>query len=139
MNMKCLFQAVSFLIVNGSIIYGCAQLSPRLAGTDTISVESSSPIYVQIIPTSVIQEGDELVIEGWVNRRSSSRSKYIPLGHIDITLYGPDGVIIREAFVGYTPRRIPRKYMLRSHFAVRLSVKPPPGSLVRLTFHPDLY
>jgi hypothetical protein len=82
------------------------------------------------------QEGDELVITGEVRRLNTAFSG---MGHVDVAVVSPSGVVISQAKVVYTPKILPKTPGARkhrpSHFEVRLRCFPPKGSIIRVAYH----
>jgi hypothetical protein len=82
------------------------------------------------------QEGDELVITGEVRRLNTAFSG---MGHVDVAVVSPSGVVISQAKVVYTPKILPKTPGARKHrssrFEVHLRCVPPKGSVVRMAYH----
>jgi len=108
------------------------------------SFDPVGDLYVETIPSSrvtlshitVRQEGPEMVILGEVSRRNTAFSG---LGHVDVAVVSPDGLVIGQANASYSPKVLPKTPGARkhrpSHFEVKLYCNPPQGSIIRVAYH----
>ena len=88
---------------------------------------------VQIVQTSALQDGENVVVDGQIRRKLHRRM--IPNGHIDIEIIDKEGKAIHQTFTSYQPEIIPRAEGRRSSFMARIPVAAPQGSLVTVKFH----
>jgi hypothetical protein len=91
-----------------TIVSGCATSRVNLVDTGAVSVEKIPSERIYISRVSVFQEGDELLVSGFVKRRHSSGPGG---GHVDIAIVGPDGGAVEKITVSYFPRFIPLTHL----------------------------
>ncbi len=138
-----------FMTRNGSpylFLLWFALALPSMAGclSQQASLGASGGLYLETIPSSrvtlsnitVKQGSAEMVIFGEVRRRNTAFSG---LGHVDVAVVSPDGVVIGQCSATYLPKVLPKTPGARkhppSHFEVHLGCIPPQGAIIRVAYH----
>lgn len=127
---------ISILAVPGIALSGCASNRIDLVDIGQVSLQRLPSRGTYISRVHVFQDGDELVIRGRLRRGPSSM---LGLGHVDIAIVNPEGKILKEVHTNYVPQILVRKQRRQAYFGVRISVVPPPGSTVRVTYQPGTH
>jgi hypothetical protein len=126
-TMAIMVFALTFIILSG-----CASNRVNLVDSGKVLIERVDSENICISRTNVYQDGDQLEITGAVKRR---RSTIFDGGHVHIAIINPQGEVLEEVRTSYSPRIIRRKGRRESYFSVRLPIKPPEGSVVRVIYH----
>ena len=66
------------------------------------------------------------------SRRYSAKNRR---GHVDVTIIGPSGTILKKIGTLHYPRNRPRKRRGGSSFKVHIPFVPPTGSTIRVEYH----
>jgi len=134
----CGIELLAGLCLAMIVVSGCTSSRVNLVDTEKVTVEKmASKGHVKIWKVYVYQEEGDLVVSGRVKRKSMN---LLPAkGHVDIAVISPNGQVIETESVAQTPRVIgmSRRRRRGSSFEARLSMVPPEGSTVRITFHPE--
>lgn len=128
-QMVFMFWAV--ILLTGVFVTGCASAKTNLEETGQITIERVPTKGTYVSEANVYQDGDELVITGKVkNKHTHNRRE----GYVEIKILDPDGKVIESVNSQYFPRNIRKKGKRESSFTVKLSLIPPKGSVIRLTY-----
>ncbi|MEW5756460.1 MAG: hypothetical protein AB1810_09150 [Pseudomonadota bacterium] len=125
MNTQWVRSLLSILTI--ALLAGCASAGKDLVRDGTIEVEKVSSRQATITLVQVIQEGEEVLIRGQVQRRPIGRGP-IP-GHIDVELIEPGGGVLEKIHVGYHRRSAKSRY---AEFHGTLKTTPPAGSTLKV-------
>lgn len=126
MNTKWVCSLLTMLAV--VLAAGCASAGKDLVRDGAIEVEKVASSQATITSVRVIQEGEEMLIRGQVQRRPIGRGP-IP-GHIDLEVIGPDGGVLELATLDHHRRSVRSRY---AEFHGTLTTTPPAGSTIRVT------
>lgn len=116
------------------ILVSCATERTNLVKTEQVSLDVAAAKGITVLDADVYQDGDKLIVEGRVRSMHD--------GHIDITIVGPDGKIIKQARSYYRtramtfgPKGIPQMFAHEANFEEIFHIILPEKSTVRLEFH----
>ena len=130
------FLLLTCCAVTAACISGCSSQSSNLVKMGDLFIETIPSSRVYLSDITARQEGDELVISGKVSRRNTSFSG---VGHVDMAVVSPGGLVIDTANVPYTPKILPKTPGARkhrsSHFEARLQCNPPEWTVIRIGYH----
>jgi hypothetical protein len=136
MKVKSIFFQLLTWAVAITFVSGCSSHSSHLVKADDLFIETIPSSRAYLSDIIAIQEGDELLISGKVIRSNPSFSG---VGHVDIAVVSPGGLVIEAGNVSYSPRILPKTPGARKHrasrFEARFSCIPPKWSVIRLAYH----
>jgi hypothetical protein len=113
---------------------GCATTRINLVKKGDVTIHLVPTKNVSVKTLHVYQNGDDVQTSGIVTRDHFFRRP--ESGHVDITVYGPDGTIIRNLTTSYTPRRSGRRRGRQSYFSVKLrEFRLSQGSFIKAAYH----
>ena len=122
---------IGVIILVGALA-GCATRAPDMVEQGVISLEVIQPKEVKISQVKIDKQSSGIQIAGRITRQGY----ILPMsfvGHIDVTVIGPDGNALVKKGTSYFPRRVPRKG--RSHFKVFIPINLMPSSIVKIELH----
>lgn len=100
------------------------------------SVYPDTPkVYIKQLTAREV--GNQVVVSGKLKKRSLTT--WAPQGHVDITVYNIEGELLTEVTTSYSSSLNIRSVQKRggNRFSATLDIVPPPGSLIKVAFHPD--
>lgn len=115
-----------------TFISGCATNRIDLVDKGLVSVETVPCKNVAIYGTTVYQEGENLLVYGFLRRRS--HSGFPTKVHVEAKILSSDRTVLDEAcspVIRVSAHRT-RKHLSSSRFRVRFENIPPQGSTVRI-------
>ncbi|HOV86601.1 MAG TPA: hypothetical protein PLM79_09580 [Syntrophobacteraceae bacterium] len=127
--------AMFVLLIVALTAYGCATPGVNLVENRTASVEiiSAGDEKAFLKETDVYQDGTELVVTGYVKRKSRWSLPRDYDAHMDMAVFTSDGKLIDKASAGFLP--MPRVKSLQSPFTARFQLVAPKGTTVRFAYH----
>ena len=125
------------LLISLSLLSGCATDRISLGDEGLVSIEKQGRKEVAILWTDVYEDNGDTVVSGVLRRRS--HTGYPIIAHVDVTLFDPDGTILREGRTPdlYVARHIHGKGMNWTPFRVRLPGMPAAGVKVNMVVHSE--
>jgi hypothetical protein len=123
------------LLIVALVAFGCATQGINLVQNHTASVEivcaGDEKAFVE--EANVYQDGTDLVIEGYVKRKSRWLPPKDYEAHVDMAVLSPDGKLVYKASAGILP--MPRVKSLQAPFSARFPFVAAQGTMVRLAYH----
>jgi hypothetical protein len=111
----------------GAIFAGCA--TPFRAPPDVahIKLERADSAVVMVEKIWLERKKGPLVVKGYVLKRLEAEDT--TQTHLDVTLYGEAGQVLRSTVEYFEPRQIPRRYRRPDYASYRVVLDPlPPGT-----------
>ncbi len=118
------FIATIGLLTASVLLSGC--------GASMSMISDVADVFVNRVHT--YQDGDEMIINGQVNR-SLKNCCDSARGHVDIAVLAPDGFVIDIFSALFTPRNIPKVRTRSSHFEVLRPYTLDTESTIRMAYH----
>lgn len=125
---------ITNLIVVGAalvlITNGCATNKPLPPGLHTVTKSNGG---VKVLSVGLLDDGAGLLVHGTVERTSGYYGS--PFRHLDLEVAGPDGQVLSQQAVNFSPNPIPfsRFSPGRSVYTARISETPPAGSTISVS------
>lgn len=129
-----LMPTLPMIIVSVFFLTACATTTKSPQAPGTLAVIVLPVPDVQIVQTSARLEDGGVYVEGKI-QRNMPRRRVIQTGHVDIAIVDEKGKTLQQVPTRYAPEIIPRTHGMKSSFAVRIPMMPPPGSFVSVKFH----
>lgn len=124
------------------LISGCATTNLDLA-TETPAPNEATVLFQRVPSEDVVvsevravRDAEGLTIYGRV-KRTPDNCCDAARGHVDISIVGPDGVVVDTVSVPYSPRNIPKVRSRSAHFTARIPYLIPEDVPLRITYHND--
>lgn len=129
MNRYVLFAA--FALTGAALLCasGCTPPGKSLVAAKQVAVDTQSSGGVHVSRVDVYQDGETLLVEGLLRRSPALKTRSV--GHVDVSVVGPDGSMLAKKSL----RRIWRHCSSSTGFAAKLALVPPEGSTVRVSVH----
>jgi len=122
------------IAIAAMVVQGCALHRINLVTKGVVTVERIPTKRVCVVSAYVLQDGDEIIVAGRV-KPCPPRDTVTTGGHVDISIFDPDGTLLKQVTSRYVPRIIPRKRMRSSRYQAFIPMVLPQGSKVRVGFH----
>ena len=122
------------------LISGCATPNLDLA-TETQPPDKATVLFQRVPSEDVVvsevravRDAEGLTIYGRVQRTPDNCCDPAR-GHVDISIVGPDGVVVDTVSVPYSPRNIPKVRTRSARFTARIPYAIPEDVPLRITYH----
>lgn len=120
---------VSIGVAGLGVLSGCMSQRVNLVKAGVVSIDTDTEERMRLFP-AVYEEDGRLIVSGTARPRWPAL--YI-LGHIDITVTGPDGTILEAQHVPYRNQAPGRQ--LSAKFRAVFPMVPPAGSVIQVRHH----
>ncbi len=110
------------------------QKQTKIEPLPDISIEGVDSDRVAIGDTRLVKDRKGLRVDGRVTEKRHQAGRYRERGHIDLTVMGPDGIMLSTGTVQIGSWSV-SSFNASSKFLARLPSDISPGSKVRLRFH----
>ncbi|HEY9052864.1 MAG TPA: hypothetical protein VIQ03_15035 [Gammaproteobacteria bacterium] len=132
MDIKTILKniALSSCLVGMVVSTGCS-MRTSLVNTENIVIERVNSASVNILQVSLLATESTMMIKGKLKQRFPSHGA-IPGGHLHIELLAHDGVIFKEATIGYKRASIKSR---KANFSVPVPFERSSISSIRVIHH----
>lgn len=134
MKTKMMLPAAALMIASIFSLpaFAVSTVPPLAASKLTVKIIPDAD--VDIVQTTARQDGDNLVIDGFMQRKKV-HGRVIRKGHIDITIRDEQGKTIHATLARVSPEILPRIDGAKSSFMAQIPVQAPAAGQVRVEFH----
>lgn len=129
--MKFLMSIVLSAVLAGPVLANEPPFYSTLYNATVVTEPNQRWIFKRVLVSSA-EDGTRVS-----GRLTAVRRAGLSKGHVDVTAFSPEGMLVAEVAAGYSPSVLSRKMKRKGgvHFSVDIPQQLPPHSMIKLSFH----